>query len=370
MYSELMRIAFFIPIIAGRGGIETVLANLIKQLRAEGDDPRLFIYSGSRDKEWLQHFPWVKEIGQPKSPRPVRLYRYFQQTVKEMRRWKPDIIVCTHPSTLQIARICRPVSRSTDVPVVLWLHGPLHVYRDIEKALLVADGHICLCKARAEEVEAALARLAPGLDLPVCVSYNGTSVGRKYSVERATTPTFVYVGRLLFGEEKRLGDIVRAASQLRGEFRILFVGDGPDEEKRKLRELAEKSGISDKLEWLGWRSEPWATIECATALILASSYEGFGLVVIEALSLGLPVIASDCGAIAKEVLEPGKTGWTFPVGDVAALASIMQSLIDRTVALPNSDGLKQIGTNFSIESTAASFRYAVEQIRARKTRIP
>ncbi|MGA7313487.1 MAG: glycosyltransferase [Silvibacterium sp.] len=363
-----MKIAFFIPIIAGRGGVETVLVNLLRELRAEGDDPRLFIYSGSRKKEWLQQLPWVKEIGSPDQHRAVRLWTYFRQTIEELRRWKPDAIVCTHPSTLKLARFCRRILRSKNVPVVLWLHGPLSVHAGIERALPAADGHICICRERAEEVEHALSVPALHSHRPIVVAYNGTSVDRRYSLRRAATPSFVYIGRLLFEDQKRVGDIVKAAARLEGDFRLRLVGDGPEDDKQRLFQLADRSGISEKLEWLGWQSEPWSKIQSATALIIASSYEGFSMSIIESLALGLPVVCAEFPGVSEAVI-PGKTGWTFPVGDVPALAAILQSIIDQQFPLPPVEDVKRSGAQFSVANMAASFRSALEMMNAEKSRI-
>lgn len=361
-----MRLAFFTPGLAGRGGIETVLVNLLGQLHQEGSDARLFIFGGSKEKDWLQNLPWVKEIEQARLPKPARLFFYLQQALSELRRWQPDAIVCTYPTTLQLARTCKSILMLKDVPAILWLHGPLAVHRNIERALPMADGHICICKERSEEVKAALSRLAPDLDPPVCIAYNGTAAAPKQTIEPAGTPTFVYVGRFLYGEEKNVGDILKAAAQLHGDFRIRLIGDGPAEEKRKLQELADRLDLSESVEWLGWHSDPWAAAGNATALVLASSYEGFGMVVVEAMSHGLPVISSEFGPSVRELIEPGKTGWLFPVGDFAALGSIMQSLIDGTTTLPNRAEIRIAGAKFSTENMAASFRSGIQLMISRK----
>lgn len=352
-----MRIAIFIPIIGGQGGVERVLVNLLRELHSSGDDARLFIFSGSCKKEWLEQIPWVKEVGNPSQARLLRLCTYVWEAWKLLRKWKPDAVVCTHPSTLRLARFIRSVFRWKYVPVVLWLHVPLSVQNGINEALTAADGHICICRERANEVRSALPH---GSKMPVHVVYNGTSVGREYSVDSPAIPTFVYIGRLFVGGEKRVGDVLAAAALLRGEYRLKIVGDGPPDEVRKLHEMADQPGIRDKVEWLGWQKEPWQVISQATALVLASSYEGFSMVTVEALALGLTVIGSKSGGIAEEVLTPGKTGWTFPVGDIEQLASIMQAIVDQTIELPRSESVKEIGAKFSTENMAAAFRAAIE----------
>lgn len=361
-----MRVAFFIPVIAGRGGVESVVTNLLQEMRSGGDEPRLFIYSGSREKKWLEDLPWVREIGIPTQSRLMRLWTYFWQTLKEMRQWKPEAIVCTHPSTMRLARVCRWLVGANDVPIVLWLHGPLSSFTGSNKFLVQADGHICICEERAEEVRIALSQLKVKYVPPVCVAYNGTSIATRYSLGHADIPTFLYIGRLLAGDEKRVADILNAAVLLKGDFYIKIIGDGSEEEKQKLHEIVDQGGISEKVEWLGWQAEPWAVIRSATALVLASSYEGYSMVTVEALALGLPVICSEFGGIAREAIIPGKTGWMFPVRDVDRLAAIMQSIIDRTAPMPDPGELKQVGSMFSAENMAASFHSALVTMQAAK----
>lgn len=362
-----MRVAFFIPVIAGRGGIESVLSNLLQELHATGDDPRLFIFSGSREKAWLEPIPWVREIGNSAQPRPVRLCTYVWQAWKYLLRWKPDVIVCTHPSTLHLARFVRRTLNLKHVPVILWLHGPLPVHAGVDKALPVADGHICLCQERANEVRDTLARLAPASKAPIHVVYNGTPVGARYSMCPAAIPTFLYMGRLQAGPEKRVSDILAAVALLKGEYRLKIVGDGPPDEVRQLHDLADQARIAEKVQWLGWQTEPWSVVPSATALLLASSYEGFSMVTVEALALGVPVICSEFGGIVDEVVVPSKVGWTFPIGDVKRLASIMQAIIDHTVDMPSPEFIKSVGARFSTENMAVSFHSAIEAIRSGMT---
>jgi hypothetical protein len=57
---------------------------------------------------------------------------------------------------------------------------------------------------------------------------------------------------------------------------------------------------------------------------------------------------------------------TFAIGDVAALAAIMQALIDQTLPMPDSGDIKKIGAKFSAEAMAASFRSALVEMQNRR----
>lgn len=359
--ASLMRIAFFLPVIAGRGGIETVVSSLAEELRANGDEPRVFIFGGSREKEWLSSLPWAREFGSPSQPHAVRLAAYALGALGGLARWRPDAIVCTHPLTLLLARRCCRILR-LKAPVIAWLHGPINMFEDIERALAASDGAICICEERAAEIRQALAGMA-GLRRPVRVAHNGGTVHRRFTVGRPDVPTFVYMGRLTYLGQKRVSDILSAVARVRGNFRLRIIGDGDAEDKRELHRLAEGLGIGDRVEWIGWHATPWACVRAATALILASSFEGFPMVCVEALLLGVPIVCS-AYAGAKEYILPGRTGWTFPTGDIAALTNCLQSIVDGKSLVPAPETVREFGSAFSIEAMTSTFRSALREMAA------
>jgi glycosyltransferase involved in cell wall biosynthesis len=110
--------------------------------------------------------------------------------------------------------------------------------------------------------------------------------------------------------------------------RLVIVGSGPDE--ARLRELARYAGVADRCIFMGYRRDVYDIMSAADIIVNPSLSEAQNQVIIEALALGRPVIATDVGA-ASEVVVPGVTGWLVPAADPDALA---QSIRD---ALSNPD---------------------------------
>jgi len=98
----------------------------------------------------------------------------------------------------------------------------------------------------------------------------------------------------------------------------VLVGDGP--EYGKTRALVESLGLEQSVRFVGVVDEVAPVLKAADLLLLPSETESFGLVALEAMASGVPVVASDVGGL-PEVVEHGVSGYLAPVGDVQAMAS-------------------------------------------------
>jgi glycosyltransferase involved in cell wall biosynthesis len=157
----------------------------------------------------------------------------------------------------------------------------------------------------------------------------------------------LFVGRL--SEEKGLGTLLEAWKKVRGRGRLKILGDGP-----MAPMVREAASTVAGIEWLGPRSRDEVSLLMANAAFLvfpSICYETFGLSIIEALSVGLPVIASNLGAMA-ELVTDGSTGKLFPAGSSEDLAAAIDW------ALANPDALKSMRLHarreFELKYTAES----------------
>ena len=124
------------------------------------------------------------------------------------------------------------------------------------------------------------------------------------------------VGRLTAVKGQEV--LIRAASELirRGE-RVFLVLLGGGELRRELEELSFRLGISEQVRFLGWRTDVARIMVACDIFCLPSRNEGMGKVLVEAMALGKPIVASDIGGI-KNIVRPGENGLLVPVGDVEA----------------------------------------------------
>lgn len=126
--------------------------------------------------------------------------------------------------------------------------------------------------------------------------------------------------------QKGLEVAVRALGALPDSIVLWIVGDGP--EAGRLQERIARDGLTDRARFLGRQRRVERFLQAADCFVCPSLWaEAVGLVNLEALCCGLPVVASKTGGI-PEFVEEGVTGFLFPPGDDARLAAILQALAD------------------------------------------
>jgi N-acetyl-alpha-D-glucosaminyl L-malate synthase BshA len=122
-----------------------------------------------------------------------------------------------------------------------------------------------------------------------------------------------------FRAVKRAEDVVSVFAKLTAKqpSRLVLVGDGPERPRVLMR--AEELGVRDRVMFLGKHTSVHEVLSCADLFLLPSASESFGLVALEAMACGAPVVASNVGGL-PEVIEHGTSGYLFDVGDIDAMA--------------------------------------------------
>jgi glycosyltransferase involved in cell wall biosynthesis len=135
------------------------------------------------------------------------------------------------------------------------------------------------------------------------------------------TALFAVVGELR--NRKRPFDAVEALARMaRRDAHLLLVGDGPL--RARLEAQVRELGLTDRVHLWGWSDDVRPFMIAATALVLASRMEGLPRCVMEALSMEVPVVTTDCRG-GPDLVEPD-CGLVVPIGDVDALARAMDTI--------------------------------------------
>lgn len=167
---------------------------------------------------------------------------------------------------------------------------------------------------------------------------------------------FLFMGRL--GKRKGVYDIIESARHLKAEnVRIQLYGDGElAEVQRRVRER----GVQDKISVCGWidGGRKDEVFRQANVLILPSYNEGLPISVLEAMSYGLPVVATDVGGIS-EAVEDGVSGYLMQPGDCAKLGQSIEYLAT------SADLRRQMGqSGYALASRKFSLAVIVQKLEA------
>lgn len=155
--------------------------------------------------------------------------------------------------------------------------------------------------------------------------------------------------------QKNQALLLRAFARLpMKDARLMLVGSGALEDD--LRRLAAELGVGERVVLAGFHADPAPFYATAELFVLPSNDEGFGNVLVEALSFGLPVVSTDCPSGPAEILENGRWGRLVPVGDEAALAKAMMETL---ASPPDPDALRRRAADFASGIAARKYLEAL-----------
>jgi len=294
------------------GGSEVYVENVARSLAAAGHDVTIFcaMYGGAAERETVDGVHFVRAG--------TKLSVYVE-AVRRLRRKEfgtLDVIVDVQNG---IPFMSRAVAHGT--PVVVLVH---HVHREqwpvvydrvrsrvgwwIESRVAPRLYRDCTYVAVSDRTATELAELGVDSDR-IRVIHNGIEQAPGLDVERSEAPHVVVVGRLV--PHKRVEHVLRAAAVLRRQhpdLRVSIVGDGWW--SGRLRRVADTLGVSDLVDFRGFVDEKTKHEVYGSAWVLAlpSLKEGWGIVVMEAATHGVPAVAYRAAGGVTESIVDGTTG--------------------------------------------------------------
>jgi glycosyltransferase involved in cell wall biosynthesis len=155
------------------------------------------------------------------------------------------------------------------------------------------------------------------------------------------------------------------ASRLAPGWTLDIWGEGP--ERAALQDQVLSLGLQERVRFPGLTNRPFEVLRSADLFVLPSRAEGFPNALVEAMACGLPVVSTDFGGAAREIIRDGIDGRLVPSEDPAALASALADLMsdaDTRARLAARAG--EVVQRFSGERVMALWEDAVQQARGRK----
>lgn len=360
--SAVPRLAIFLPSLEG-GGAERVYTDLANHFVASGVPvDMVLIWPRGRYLAELDARIRLIDLGVGSRAQAIpALARY-------LRRESPEVLLSAMDIANVVALLAHRLSRRR-VRVVVSCHvnqslqarhgGQLHdralpwltrlLYPGADRIVAVSHGV-------ADDLAKLLKRPIERIDViynPIAVdavrAQAAEKIGHPWLCE-GEPPVLLSVGRLI--PQKDYPTLFRAVAKVRQNraVRLIVLGEGP--ERAALEQLAGQIGISEILAMPGFVDNPFAFMRQARLFVLSSRWEGFGLVILEALACGCPVFSTDCPSGPAEILERGEYGKLAPVGDVDAMARGIEECLDAPV---DSERLVMRARDFALDRIAGMY---------------
>jgi len=240
---------------------------------------------------------------------------------------KPDIVLATNWPLMSF--VCKKACENENIKIVSWIHNQIDRYaadnRGGMELLSYADAHLAICKDIYDTIEKTIQKNN------VFLVHNPVErVGAELK-KANNTNTLVYIGRI--HKVKRL-DFILTILGVCKNWKLKIIGSGEEELENTLKEIAKEINVSDRVEWIGWVENPWDYAKSATALIMASEFEGFPMVALEASSMGLPIISTSVSGI-NEYVENYKNGYIYNKGDLVQVSNYLLDIEENLVDIPD-----------------------------------
>lgn len=326
---------------SGKGGIGHVMLNIMNGLVTGGSSipepappgPGIDLLISSKQAPDLVHLnPRIRvfALGRRNLASYVKQYRDYLETQRPMavisnKEWSNLYLalanMLSNYRTQLFFRVGNPISISLQHRAWFkrWLRkaGQFFSYRQASLVIGVSQeicketvrilpctrGKICFCPNPIISREIfTLAR--QGADHPWLLAKQG--------------PVILGVGRL--ARQKNFALLIKAVAQVRKHLPVKLIILGEGKERKNLEELIVRLGLQTVVNLPGFVDNPYAFMSRTDLLVLSSNWEGSPNVLIEALALGTPVVATNCHTGPQEILSPGLAKYLIPVGDQKALA--------------------------------------------------
>lgn len=351
------RIAFLLPSLEG-GGAERVVVKLLREMSTAEIQLDLVLVAA--------HGLYLDQI-----PKTVRIIDLHTQRVAEavfplcryLRQERPLILISNMSHVNIIACLAKMLTHSKNA-VVCVEHAQFGAEQNVREKIVQylarwlypkADAVIAVSQGTAKSVEAAIKAMRGKVQViyPPVVDealLTESEAPLEHPWLGSEIPLFLTVCRL--STQKDFTTLLNAFQLLRRQrqARLLILGEGPFREALEAQVSA--MNLSEDVAMPGFTANPYAYMRQVNAFVLSSRSEGFGLVLIEAMACGCPVVSTDCPGGPREILEDGRFGALVPVGDAEALAAAMCQALDAPVP---AEQLRRRAMDFSTARAANAF---------------
>jgi glycosyltransferase involved in cell wall biosynthesis len=317
------------------GGIETVLETLCRGAAADVSPKALVSNTRAQTVHETRDSVAVTRVARWAS---VGAVSVTPTLPLRLSREAADVIVLHEPNPMALVAYALARPRA---PLVVWFHS--EVVRPAWRYRLFYEPFLEIALRRAARI---IVAAPPMRDVPALAAHRAKVDVVPYGVDvdavptprprgaggtapagavQASTPSILFVGRLV--RYKGVEVLVRAMAGV--DATLVIVGDGPL--RASLESLASEVGVTDRVRFVGRASDEerrrWYDAADVFVLPSVSRQEAFGMVQVEAMLHGLPVVSTALATGVPWVNRHGETGLVVPPGDVEALCGALRQLV-------------------------------------------
>lgn len=310
----------------------------------------------------------------PYSPTPLARF------VRTIRRDSIEVLHLTDFATSTWGRLAGIATRTPSIVQII-THHSVHTHRGYPRPVELAYRALAPRTAKALAISGSVAEFArarmgfteeqtevlyyplPRHSFALPSAERVAEVRREHGIP-AAAPVVGAVSRFFAVKGIRyLIEAFPAVLRERPDARLLLVGRGPEDEA--LRSLAASLGISDQVTFAGFQRDAAAYAGSFDVAVVPSLEEGFGLVAVEAMALGVPVVASRVDGLA-EVITDERSGLLVPPADPAAIAAaVLRVLGDPELRRRLADGGRAESTRFELDRYTGRLTELYQELAAR-----
>lgn len=312
-----MKISLITQYLEGHGGTERVISELVNH---DLTNTYQVLVPSSGKPDWLQ---WFKR---PQNEFSVKICHSSvenqqQKFVTEnILKFKPDIVLGLEGKANRLANQIRK-EFGLVYKIISWGHTSIAESKNfVQQDLSYSDYHLAISTGIKKQL------VDLGVDpQKIFLIYNPVKIRHTQPIAIPQDKVFhpVFIGRILLDGQKNVRMLLETLQKLTFPWKIDIYGQGKDLPAAK--QLARDLGISTNINWRGWVADPWKTIKEADCLLLCSKFEGFPMVVVEAISRGLPVISTDCPTGPRDIINQ-TNGILTPMENQTAFAAACQQV--------------------------------------------
>jgi len=299
--------------------------------------------------------------------------------IRHIRSHKPDILIsgakrinlwaiiakfASFGKTKLIITLTNDLDQRTkDRPKGRWLEAAIlkRIYRSADMTLILTP------EMRDQLItqgfpEHKLTYAPPPIDLEEVVRKSVIKIDHPWLVLETSSrdiPVIVATGRL--SAQKNYGLLLRAfaKAQKSKPMRLIILGTGNARATAEVKTLIHSLNIEPFVDLQGFKPNPYPYLKRANVFALSSNWEGFGIVLLEALACSTTIVSTDCPPGPNHILKGGEYGYMSPVEDLDAYSNALLKAIEYPL---NESVLKQRSDTLSIRKSLALYQSAIDQV--------